>query len=218
MQRSHRSILGSQDDTPQSGFRLGGHTEEEKGGGKNDRNVFDNDEKTTLPESDTKGNKTMSKKKNLRYPEMLEYAWAKDLDRVRACSKFVSSEGKGVIFVSERPRVPVNLVLAVLKEATAYPEVMHAYGCVPLDQQTPQREGHLLMWFHQYLSHKYGTEPDPVMAMGIAPFKLARGEYTGIDDPKLLKDLLDSPLITADDGLNYEQEPANVLTGDTNND
>ena len=67
-------------------------------------------------------------KPEIVYPEMLEYAWAKDLDRVYANSKYVQQDySVGEIVTADKlPKSPINLVLAVIKEALTYPEVVEA--------------------------------------------------------------------------------------------
>ncbi|SDR10713.1 hypothetical protein [Pseudovibrio sp. Tun.PSC04-5.I4] len=142
---------------------------------------------------------------NLKYPEMLEYSWVKDMDRVKAQSKFVSSAGRGLQPASEMPKVPINLLLTVMKDAMTRPEVMAAYGSAPVDGQIPPRENHLLIWFNEYLRHKYGTVPDPVMWIGTPLRRLANGFYENLDDPNLILNLLARRAVTEDDGVDYEQ-------------
>jgi hypothetical protein len=80
----------------------------------------------------------------VKYPEMQEYPWAKDMDRVVADSKHVPGKGGGLM--SEQTKVPINLLLTVMREAMSRPEVMEAYASAPLNGQIPPREVHLLMW------------------------------------------------------------------------
>jgi hypothetical protein len=134
------------------------------------------------------------------YPEMLEYPWVKDLDRVRANSKFVSGS-------SEKLPVPINFLLTVMREAISRPEVMQAYGSAPLNGTIPPREQHLLLWYHEYLRHKYGVRLNPAATMIIPMRKLANGIYSGLDDTNLVADLLARPDVCEDDGVNYDQEP-----------
>jgi len=148
-------------------------------------------------------------KSEIIYPEMLEYAWVKDMDRVVAHSKHVKQDYSGQsVTVDQLPKCPINLILAVMKEAMSYPEVMEAYGSAPLNGQIPKREAHLLMWFNEYLIHKYGSTPDPRMSTKIPLRKIANGQFSDLNDPALIDELLHSPLVSEDDGNDYNQLPA----------
>lgn len=133
------------------------------------------------------------------YPDMLEFSWVKELGLARMESKFVSGGGTA----SERLPVPISLLLTVMKDAASRPEVMAAYASAPLDGQIPPREGHLLLWFNEYLQHKYGTRPNPIPEMTVPMRKLANGQYTGLDDPRLVADLLARPKVCEDDGVEH---------------
>jgi hypothetical protein len=136
------------------------------------------------------------------YPTVYEYPWAKDYDRVCAASKTVPPPGG---LMSELPKVPINLLLTVMREAKSRPEIMEAYASVPVNGQIPPRESYLIMWHMEYLSMKYGRDPNPVGEMIIPMRRLANGQYTGLDDAQLITDLLDRPLVCEDDGVSYEQ-------------
>jgi hypothetical protein len=134
------------------------------------------------------------------YPEMLEYPWVKELELVRAKSKFVS----GSMPAPGEVPLPVNLLLSVMRDAASRPEVMEAYASAPLNGTIPPRGQHLLLWFNEYLQHKYGTRPNPVHYYMIPMRKLANGHYSGLDDPRLIKDLLSLPGVCEDDGVTYD--------------
>lgn len=151
-------------------------------------------------------------RKDIMYPEMLEYAWVKDMDRVVANSKHVKWDYSGKPVTADKlPKCPINLVLAVMKEAMSYSEVMDAYGSAPLDGQIPPREKHLLMWFNEYLIHKYGSNPDPRMLTKIPLRKIANGQFSDLNDPSLVDELLRSPFVSESDGNDYNQLPAGTL-------
>ncbi len=128
------------------------------------------------------------------YPEMLEYAWVEDLDRVTENSKHV----RGVRRLSDMPKIPISHMLAIMRETASRSEVMAAYSSAPVDGQIPQKERHLLSWYQEYLGHKYGTWPDTVSRMTGPMRALANGVYSGLDDPKLVSDLLKDPFICED--------------------
>jgi hypothetical protein len=44
------------------------------------------------------------------------------------------------LLLSEHPKVPVNMVLAVIKEAIQRPEIMAAYASAPLNGWIPERD------------------------------------------------------------------------------
>ncbi len=62
------------------------------------------------------------------YPEMLEYASVKDLDRVTAASKCVKPDhNPPPVTVDKLPKNPVKLVLTTITESIAYPEIVKAW-------------------------------------------------------------------------------------------
>jgi hypothetical protein len=62
------------------------------------------------------------------------------------------------------------------------------------------------MWYDEYLKYKYGNTPnDPVGHITLPMRKLANGHFTGLDDPQLREYLLKDPIISEEDGVNYEQ-------------
>lgn len=142
------------------------------------------------------------------YPEMLEYAWVKDMDRVVANSKHVKQDYSGEPVTADKlPKCPINLFLSVMKEAVTYPEVVDAYGGLSGDHK---KDRHLLLWFSEYLLYKYGNVPDPRMLLTFYMGEVARSVFTGPDDPKLTKELINRSFICEDDGKNYDQEPASA--------
>ena len=165
-------------------------------------------------------------KPEIIYPEMLEYAWVKDFDRVKENSKYVKQDDSGEPITADKlPKIPINLVLALLKEAVSYPEVMDAYRTLdtlkPRHGQGKQyREENLLMWVDEYLVHKYGNVTKGknriVLTYGptneiIDPLReIARGKFDGLDDPRLIEYLKESPMICEDDGNDYNQLPAGI--------
>lgn len=136
------------------------------------------------------------------YPEMLEYAWVKDLDRVTAASKYVAPDPNAVPVTADKlPKTPVNLLLAIIRESIAYPEVVSALT----KGSDTQRSLHLLMWFNEYLLHKYGDIHHGRMVASRFVRRIANGQYSGINDPDLIGDLLESQFVALDDGKNYDQ-------------
>lgn len=136
------------------------------------------------------------------YPEMLEYAWVKDLDRVRAVSKYVAPDPKlPPVTADQLPKSPVNLLLTIIRESIAYPEVVAAQT----KGTDTQRSLHLLMWFDEYLLHKFGDMHHGRMVASRFVKGIANGVYSGIADPELMRDLLEIPFVTSDDGKDYEQ-------------
>lgn len=125
----------------------------------------------------------------LKYPEMKNYSWVKDLERVTKNSKAVPGSMK----MSEIPKVPLTLAIEVINESMSYVEVMNAYASAPSNGQIPQKEGHLLDWFYEYLLHKHGNLPNPAREVMFFLRKIANNEYSGVDDPELINDLLASP-------------------------
>ncbi len=117
------------------------------------------------------------------------------MNRVVANSRHVEENYSGKPRTMDQlPRIPINMVLALMKEAVSYPEVMEAYRA--LDNLKPRygqgkqyREENLLMWFDQYLIHKYGNMAggknkiiltfEPKNATIIPLRKIARGEFEG---------------------------------------
>ena len=101
------------------------------------------------------------------------------------------------------PKVPVNFVLAVMKETASRQEVLDAYASAPIDGQIPPKEFHVILWHNAYLRHKYGNQPDPLRVMQIPMRKLANKMYSGTEDPRLRADLLKRRFVCEDDGVNY---------------
>jgi hypothetical protein len=134
-------------------------------------------------------------------PENWDFPWAKDFERVRANSK--QYRGSTPILASDMPKIPINLQLAVMAEATARPEIMAAYGSAPLNGQIPEQACTVLFWFEEYLSHKYGDRPEPARTMTVYMRKLMNGVYSGLDDPSLIRDLKTDPFVGEDDGVEY---------------
>lgn len=140
--------------------------------------------------------------KQLKYPEMQEYEWVKDLDRVTRQSKF--EHGK-MTRVSELPKVPLSLALQVMEEAASRVEVMEAYASASPAGQIPDREKHLLIWHNEYLRHKYGNRPDPIKAITVAMRNLANGVYKGLSDPALIGHLTGLNFVVDDRGAEDAQ-------------
>lgn len=136
------------------------------------------------------------------YPEMLDYAWAKDLDRVRAVSKYVRPDpGAPPVTADKLPKTPINLVLTLIRESIAYQEVVDAH----VKGSDSKRSLHLLMWFNEYLLHKFGDTHHGMMVASRFVRGIANGQYSGIDDPELMGDLMESRYVTHNDGKNYDQ-------------
>lgn len=133
--------------------------------------------------------------KDLKYPEMQEYDWAKDFERVRKNSKFVS----GSIHSSDIPKRPLKEQLAIIRETMERAEVMEAFASAPYEEPLSERARHLLMWYHQYLGHKYGNRPDPLSLHTNIMRRFALGEFSGVDDPKLHEALLASRYVCLGD-------------------
>jgi len=136
------------------------------------------------------------------YPEMLEYAWAKDLDRVKAASKYVERDPKAEpLTVDKLPKSPINLVMAMLAESLCYPEIVEAHTA----GVDTKRSLHLLMWFDEYLLHKYGNAPDARLVVSRFMRKIANGHYSGLNDGRIVPDLMKTPYVAPDDGADYAQ-------------
>ena len=147
---------------------------------------------------------------HLLYPEMPEYMWAKDLDRVAKNSKWVKQDYSREPITSDNlPKVPINMALAVLTETLSYPEVLRVQEP---EYDDPKRAGHFMMWYSEYIRHKYGNNnckmrgPDFVLN-GFLP-KIVNGEHSGVDDDKLIQDLLKEFWVGEDDGKQYARPPA----------
>ena len=147
--------------------------------------------------------------KELLYPEMPNYAWAKDLDRVTSNSRWVKQDYSGEPITSDKlPPVPINMALAVLRETMSYREVLEVNQS---DYDNPKRRHHLMMWYSEYIRHKYGNNnckmhgPDFVLGQFLP--EIVNGKYNGIDDERLHQDLIEQFWVGEDDGQLYDQQP-----------
>ena len=138
------------------------------------------------------------------YPEMLDYAWVRDLDKVRSRSRYVVQNDAVPVTADKLPKAPVNLVLTIIAEALSYEEIREAH----LKGADMRRSLHLLMWFDEYLLHKYGNMPDARMVSARFVKHVVNGRYDGLDDSALRDDLLASPWVAPDDGQDYKQPTA----------
>ncbi|MEO0917784.1 MAG: hypothetical protein AAFY31_12520 [Pseudomonadota bacterium] len=146
------------------------------------------------------------------YPEMLDYAWVKDLGRVTAQSKYVvPDQNLPPVTADKLPKSPINLVMVMLEESLSYPEIIdvHTKGA------DPKRALHVLMWFDEYLLHKYGNLPDARMIVSRFVRRIANGTYTGLGDPRVKSDLLATPYVIPDDGESYKQPLPNTQNDQT---
>lgn len=139
----------------------------------------------------------------LKYPEMQEYSWAKEL---------LAHEHKSRPLTGKPMEpAPINLLLTIIKDSASRPEVMAAYASAKVNEQVPPREVHLIQWFTQYMRMKYdymmrdeyGLQTDAAFTSMIFMRRLANGEYTGIDDPRLHAELLADSFVSEEDGENY---------------
>ena len=92
----------------------------------------------------------------------------------------------------------------MLEESLAYPEIAEAWT----QGADRQRALHLLMWFDDYLLHKYENTPDARMIVSRFVRLIANGTYAGFEDPRVAHDLLETPYVVPDDGSNYSQSLA----------
>ncbi|WP_306257774.1 hypothetical protein [Pararhizobium sp. IMCC21322] len=120
------------------------------------------------------------------FTELDQYQWYRDIDELAKHSKFKSMER----LLSEIPPAPVSLVLTIMEEMTSRPEVFAAYASAPADGQIGPEEKFLLMWFREYIKHKYGNETQALSEAVYHMRDLANGAYGGVDDPKLRATLL----------------------------
>ena len=132
----------------------------------------------------------------IKYPEMLDYEWVREMDAVVRNSKATT---KGDRLYSEIPPAPMTLVMTILNEMHNRPEILSAHASAKPHEKLGERESHLLTWFHEYLTHKYGNETKAVSAATMFMRSIANGGYTGLDDPKLKSDLSRDWRVSADD-------------------
>jgi len=65
------------------------------------------------------------------------------------------------------------------------------------------RGSHLMMWFTEYLGHKYGDDTEAVFAAQVYASKFIAGLYSSLEDLKLDEDLLAEMYVCRDDGETY---------------
>ena len=144
-------------------------------------------------------------KPKIIYPEMIEYAWAKDLDRVYKNSKVIKQDySREWVTADKLPKSPINLVLTIIKEYLSYPEVVNAWKKGDYSEDDLKRHAHLAMWFDEYIAHKYGNVPNPTVAVRYFLKQILFDDYS-IDDPGLVEEMLEFPTICPDDGKDYFQ-------------
>lgn len=75
-------------------------------------------------------------------------------------------------------------ILKMIEESLAREEIVDAYS----SDLSP-----MVYWYSDYLHHKYGTQSIAVIKAMTSFQKTLFGEYTGVDDPRLIKFLLSQP-------------------------
>ena len=121
----------------------------------------------------------------IEFPEMLEWDWVKELPDLQRNSQFVSRSR----LLSEIPPVPVERLLRVLKDALSRPEIVNASMHPESSEERSEKSRHILMWFREYIRHKYGNEDSALLMLSYYLPTIVNGHYQGIDDPKLHDDM-----------------------------
>ena len=117
----------------------------------------------------------------IEFPEMLEWDWVKELPELQNNSKFVSRSR----LLSEVPLVSIERLLSILEDALARPEIVEASMISDSGEEKSERSRHILMWFREYLRHKYGNEDNALRNVSYYLPALVNGKYKDINDPIL---------------------------------
>ncbi|AWZ00991.1 hypothetical protein RHODOSMS8_01455 [Rhodobiaceae bacterium] len=142
----------------------------------------------------------------LKYPEMLEYPWVKEVLAYKPENRSSSELRKTIA------PAPVNMVLAIVRDSAARPEVWAAYASAKPNEQIPPRESYLLMMFTEYMRTKYdfvmrreqGRRTNAASTAISVMRDLANDRYSGVEDPQLRADLLKKNSVCEDDWVTYE--------------
>lgn len=129
------------------------------------------------------------------FTELDQYQWYRDIDELEKHSN-LNTEDR---LLSEVPPAPISLVLTIMEDMASKPEVMAAWGSPYIDGKIADEEWFLLRWFYYYIIYKYGNETKAVDKARSYIIRLAKGVYSGLDDPKLRAALLADDTIY-DDG------------------
>lgn len=95
-------------------------------------------------------------------------------------------------------KIPLSEALAWIEEHAKRPEIMTALSNVGLREWMRDEDDELWREFTKYLRLRRPTAPDISPYVGISARRLACGEYTGSNDPRLISKSLANRFIADD--------------------
>jgi len=137
----------------------------------------------------------------LVYPEIIEWDWVREL---KEASAGLSDDAGSSVGEPQSQPIPLNLVLAILSEQLKRPEIVKLRTETdPNSEDEVHRAKHILLWFAQYIDKKFENQTMAYLAAQPYLRRVLRGEYQGLNDPRLHQDLLSEKFIGPDDGVSY---------------
>lgn len=97
--------------------------------------------------------------------------------------------------MSDIPAAPLSRVLKIMEEYQKHPSIWNAFSKVGLNGKFTEEESNMTGGFQHFLDVKYGDDDWGRNAVAAKIRKWVSGHYTGLDDPKLIAELLDHPKV-----------------------